>query len=79
MDDVMEILISDQPDILATSCPLCKKTFSKSHKIPVKDIAEIILDSLYKPEEAHAKKQEMLNEKKDLKENWVCQLEEKTF
>lgn len=31
-----------QPDILATACPLCKKTFSKSRNLPVYDIAEII-------------------------------------
>jgi len=27
---------------LVTSCPLCKKTFSKSHKLPIFDISEII-------------------------------------
>jgi Fe-S oxidoreductase len=30
------------PDILLTSCPLCKKTFSKNGEIQVLDIAEII-------------------------------------
>lgn len=31
-----------QADLLVTACPLCKKNFSKSNKLPVYDIAEII-------------------------------------
>ncbi len=31
-----------KPDLLATSCPLCKKTFAKSNLFPVHDIAEIV-------------------------------------
>jgi Fe-S oxidoreductase len=34
--------ISYKPDILATACPLCKKTFSKSRQIRVHDIAEVV-------------------------------------
>jgi len=34
------------PEVLVTSCPLCKKTFSKFANIPVQDISEFILDSL---------------------------------
>jgi Fe-S oxidoreductase len=35
-----------QPDILATSCPLCKKTFSRNKNIVVKDIAEIVAGAI---------------------------------
>ena len=38
----MEEYLSYQPDMLATACPLCKKTFAKSRDIPVHDIAEIV-------------------------------------
>jgi Fe-S oxidoreductase len=31
-----------KPDMLATSCPLCKKTFSRGNSTPVRDIAEIV-------------------------------------
>lgn len=40
--NALEILCKDNPDFLATSCPLCKKTFHKEKKVQVKDIAEII-------------------------------------
>jgi Fe-S oxidoreductase len=38
----MDEYLSYQPDMLATACPLCKKTFSKSRDLPVHDIAEIV-------------------------------------
>jgi Fe-S oxidoreductase len=38
--------LSYQPDVLATACPLCKKTFAKSRQIEVKDISEIIIESI---------------------------------
>lgn len=41
-DKAMSEYLSYQPDILATACPLCKKTFAKSCDLPVHDIAEII-------------------------------------
>jgi Fe-S oxidoreductase len=44
--DVALKLTSGNPDILATSCPLCKKTFSKVSKTKVADIAEIIADEI---------------------------------
>lgn len=40
-----EMLIND-PEVLATACPLCKKTFNKNAPLPVKDIAEIVAESL---------------------------------
>jgi Fe-S oxidoreductase len=44
--DVVTRLIQSQPDILATSCPLCKKTLSKVSSIKVADIAEIVADEI---------------------------------
>ncbi len=41
-DNVLDEYLGYQPDILATACPLCKKTFAKSNKLPVHDIAEVI-------------------------------------
>jgi len=41
-DNAMDEYLSYQPDILATACPLCKKTFAKSRDLPVHDIAEIV-------------------------------------
>ncbi|MFY9150573.1 MAG: (Fe-S)-binding protein [Prolixibacteraceae bacterium] len=41
-DRALAEYLSFQPDVLATSCPLCKKTFAKSNKLPVHDIAEIV-------------------------------------
>ncbi|MGQ1890419.1 (Fe-S)-binding protein [Thermophagus sp. OGC60D27] len=31
------------PDLLVTACPLCKKTFSRSRRIKVMDIAEVVV------------------------------------
>jgi len=41
-DEALKEYLSYQPDMLATACPLCKKTFAKSNKLPVHDIAEIV-------------------------------------
>jgi len=41
-DKALDEYLSYRPDVLATSCPLCKKTFAKSNKIPVHDISEIV-------------------------------------
>ena len=41
-DNALDEYLSYQPDVLATACPLCKKTFAKSNKLPVHDIAEIV-------------------------------------
>lgn len=35
-----------QPELLATACPLCKKTFAKSNKLPVYDISEIVYKAI---------------------------------
>lgn len=38
----LDILMSSQPDMLVTACPLCKKTFSKGNELVVRDIAEVV-------------------------------------
>lgn len=44
--ETLQILLKQEPDVLATACPLCKKTFVKGVDTQVKDIAEIVADSL---------------------------------
>jgi Fe-S oxidoreductase len=42
-------LTRTNPDILATSCPLCKKTFSQATTTRVADIAELVAEALIVP------------------------------
>ena len=44
--EALENLLSSSPDILATACPLCKKTFSRFSPVEVKDISELVNDSI---------------------------------
>jgi len=45
--DVVNAYIAYQPDILVTACPLCKKTLMKIESpVPVKDIAEVVAETL---------------------------------
>lgn len=48
LDAVHELTKAD-PDILATACPLCKKTFAGVSDTPVADIAEIVAEALSLP------------------------------
>ncbi|HOI00014.1 MAG TPA: (Fe-S)-binding protein [Bacteroidales bacterium] len=41
-DYTLEHLLKPQPDILVTSCPLCKKTFGGRNGVLVKDLAEVV-------------------------------------
>jgi Fe-S oxidoreductase len=45
-DGALGVLCESQPDILVTACPLCKKTFDSGNAIVVKDIAEIVAESM---------------------------------
>jgi len=45
-DSALDVFLKYKPDYIATSCPLCKKTFSKSNKIKVHDISEIVAKNL---------------------------------
>ena len=44
--DAASLLTSSQPDILATACPLCKKTFSSATSTRVADISELVAEAL---------------------------------
>jgi Fe-S oxidoreductase len=44
--DAASLLTKDNPDILATSCPLCKKTLAAATEIKVADIAEIVAEAI---------------------------------
>ena len=43
-------LTKGKPDILATACPLCKKTFSSVTQTRVADISEIVAEAIVVPE-----------------------------
>jgi Fe-S oxidoreductase len=47
--DVTVELTKSNPDILATSCPLCKKTLSAATDTNVADISEIVAEALLQP------------------------------
>ena len=49
--DALSILTKNDPDMIITGCPLCKKTFSGSTEKEIKDISEVIAASL-KPYQA---------------------------
>ena len=55
-DNALEMLTKSNPDVLATACPLCKKTFAGGNKVKVKDIAEIVAANLEKSGNFAAKK-----------------------
>ncbi|OFX82825.1 MAG: hypothetical protein A2W99_14275 [Bacteroidetes bacterium GWF2_33_16] len=44
--DVVDELSKPNPDVIATACPLCKKTFIKVSSVQVLDIAELIAMSI---------------------------------
>jgi Fe-S oxidoreductase len=41
-DRALDEYLEYRPEVLATACPLCKKTFAKSNRLPVHDISEIV-------------------------------------
>lgn len=47
--DAARILTKDNPDVLATACPLCKKTFASATSTKVADIAEIVAEAIMIP------------------------------
>jgi Fe-S oxidoreductase len=49
--DAAAELTKRNPDILATACPLCKKTFSSATKTRVADIAEIVAEAIIQPQQ----------------------------
>jgi Fe-S oxidoreductase len=47
-DKALDEYLTYEPEMLITACPLCKKTFAKSNKLPVHDIAEIVYMAISK-------------------------------
>jgi len=47
--EALKILLKEKPDILATACPLCKKTFARHSNVKVMDIAELMHASIRIP------------------------------
>jgi len=45
-DSARHNLLKNNPDMIATACPLCKKAFQHSTSDKVKDIAEIVAENL---------------------------------
>jgi Fe-S oxidoreductase len=39
-------LLESAPEVLATACPLCKKTFAKFSSVEVKDISELVFSAM---------------------------------
>jgi Fe-S oxidoreductase len=61
----LEVLTESKPDVLATSCPLCKKSFVHGNKAKVMDIAEIVAECLNLQSEKLDKKQSAVADKKE--------------
>ena len=47
--DALKEYSRSNPDLIVTACPLCKKTFTKKSDIEIKDIAEVVVESLKVP------------------------------
>ena len=45
-DAALQNLLNKNPDLIATSCPMCKKAFMNGTDLQVKDVAEIVNDSM---------------------------------
>jgi Fe-S oxidoreductase len=45
--DAASAMTKCNPDILATACPLCKKTFVSATSVKVADISEIVAESIF--------------------------------
>jgi Fe-S oxidoreductase len=41
----LQVLTESEPDVIVTSCPVCKHTLSKQSNVPVKDLAEILVQT----------------------------------
>ncbi len=63
-DKAMDEYLSYQPEMLATACPLCKKTFAKSNNLPVHDIAEIVYMAIHKNKIMNPEEQKFMEKSK---------------
>lgn len=62
-DKAINEYLQYKPEVLATACPLCKKTFAKSRELPVMDIAEIVYMAI------NEKKEDLIMENLELEES----------
>lgn len=60
-EKAMDEYVSYKPDVLATACPLCKKTFAKSRQLPVHDISEIVYMAIKETKSASLKQEQQLS------------------
>ena len=44
--ETLQHLLIGEPELIATACPLCKKTLSKHSPVEVRDISEIVCDAI---------------------------------
>jgi len=44
--DAVTKLTEQQPDVLVTACPLCKKTFADTKLVKVQDIAQVVASAI---------------------------------
>jgi Fe-S oxidoreductase len=59
--DAASELTRTNPDILATACPLCKKSFASATRTRVADIAEIVAEALIDPPVKKSKRKKILS------------------
>lgn len=60
--ETVAILQKDNPDVIATACPLCKKTFVKYADCRVADLAELVNESMNTESMSAEKKMKQLEE-----------------
>lgn len=65
-DNAIDVYLNYNPEYLVTSCPLCKKSFAKSNKIKVVDIAEIVNGAI--EESIRLKADKILSSKAEVEE-----------
>ncbi len=59
-EKAMDEYVRYKPDVLATACPLCKKTFAKSRQLPVHDISEIIYMAIQETKPSKLREEQQL-------------------
>jgi len=72
-DKAIESYQAYKPDILATSCPLCKKTFASNNKMKIHDISELVWKGIQKNLEEKKLLDEQLNKTLKSKTLWEIQ------
>ncbi|MDD3741389.1 MAG: (Fe-S)-binding protein [Bacteroidales bacterium] len=63
----LEVLTESKPEVLATACPLCKKSFIHGNKAKVMDIAEIVAENIILQTKIKTLTKQSMHLTKDLK------------